>query len=198
MCCDSCQSWFHIQCQGMGSHIYECMNNSISWHCLQCGVPNFSTALFDSWAIPTSNTYSELSTPGTYSSLDMLGPLDESNTSPGPPQAESSPKNPDRGKKAKGGPKIKRPLRIVNVNCQSLNNKRGNFQNMVNSTRPDVLVATETWLSKDTKDGEIGDPMEFSSNFDIQTRPGRDRGRCHDCGEQSPSQYQSRRTRDGL
>lgn len=50
ICCDSCETWFHIKCQHIQSNIFRFMDasNIISWGCLQCGMPNFSTSLFNS------------------------------------------------------------------------------------------------------------------------------------------------------
>ena len=39
LCCDSCETWFHIKCQHIQSNIFRFMNASnISWECLQCNV----------------------------------------------------------------------------------------------------------------------------------------------------------------
>ena len=59
VCCDTCETWFHIQCQNMRPLIYNVMNASnLSWVCLQCGVPNFSTTIFDStYSIDTENKF---------------------------------------------------------------------------------------------------------------------------------------------
>lgn len=79
LCCDSCDVWYHIDCQGVYSHIYNCMESSnISWECIQCGMPNFSTSLFNSSVIETSNFYN------TLNDSSIIG-------SPGAPAAMSSP-----------------------------------------------------------------------------------------------------------
>ena len=46
------------------------------------------------------------------------------------------------------------PLRIINVNCQSIRNKHGEFLNMIDSTKPDIIIGTESWLNPDIKDNE--------------------------------------------
>ena len=61
VCCDTCNIWYHIDCQSIHPHIYECMNSSnISWECLQCGMPNFSTSFFDNNSFVTPNLYNNL------------------------------------------------------------------------------------------------------------------------------------------
>ena len=79
-CCDTCETWFHIDCQGIPNHIYNIMNNSnISWHCIQCGMPNFTTSFFNSTTIETSNLFDSLN---NNTSFGCIG-------SPGAPTAAS-------------------------------------------------------------------------------------------------------------
>ena len=57
LACDHCQRWYHIDCQGASQNMYNMLgSNDISWCCINCGVPNFSTGMFD-----TLNTFSSLS-----------------------------------------------------------------------------------------------------------------------------------------
>ena len=54
--CDSCQQWFHTECQGMSINIYEIVGASnLSWQCLQFGLPHYTTSLFDTFSITMRN-----------------------------------------------------------------------------------------------------------------------------------------------
>ena len=59
ICCDSCETWFHIKYQHIQSNIFRFMNASnISWECLQCGMPNCYTSLFNSsYTFETENQF---------------------------------------------------------------------------------------------------------------------------------------------
>ena len=61
--CDECDGWYHTQCMGVNTVIYEALGHSnVSWHCCACGLPNFSTSLFSEWSMELSNNFSSLDT----------------------------------------------------------------------------------------------------------------------------------------
>ena len=82
--CDNYNTWFHINCENINNSMYNCLAGSdASWCCTNCGMPNFSTSLFESMLIPEStNSFSTL-----YNSSHIHSP-----DSPGTLQMASSPK----------------------------------------------------------------------------------------------------------
>ena len=155
--CDNseCQQWYHTDCQNMRSTIYECMNSSnCVWECFQCAMPNFSTTLFDLHSISSDNSFSKLSE--SCDNTDCSGC-----SSPGPPLASSSPtKSCHTATKCK-----QKPLRLLNVNCQSIVNKKEEIDHLLYSTKTDIIVGTESWLTPDIKDHEV-----FPPDFTIYRR----------------------------
>ena len=77
VCCDTCNQWYHADCQNIKSIIYDKMGDSnTSWHCLTCGMPNFSPSVLNS-------THTR--------SLSDEGDITLGSISPGAPLAMSSP-----------------------------------------------------------------------------------------------------------
>ena len=60
--CENCNFWFHRKCLQMNPDVYEALaNSSVSWICCHCGLPNFSSSLFDSHSkLNISNSFSPL------------------------------------------------------------------------------------------------------------------------------------------
>ncbi|XP_033100275.1 uncharacterized protein LOC117103766 isoform X2 [Anneissia japonica] len=147
--CEECETWYHIDCQNINDASYVRLGgSSVVWTCLVCDAPHFSSTLFDLHDVESENRYSVLEdlSLGSQSSLDF-----------GHPTAASSPTKPKP--RSVIGP---RPLRIVNVNCQSLINKKAPFYNLLDSTKPDIIIATETWFNN-----SIGDAEYFSSQYSV-------------------------------
>ena len=49
--CGQCNVWYHQECAGMNSTIFECYTNAtieMQWTCIKCGLPDISAPLFDS------------------------------------------------------------------------------------------------------------------------------------------------------
>ena len=150
ICCDGCDTWFHaVKCQNMRPAIYDCLeDNDVSWYCLKCGLPNFRTSYFEDTPVLDLST----------SSMDMTNI-----SSPGAPLEMSSPAPKATTKRTHR----RSTLRLLNVNAHSITNKKGSFQNLVDSTDPDIITCSETWLIRQQGDGEIGMINRFSDEYEI-------------------------------
>ena len=118
--------------------LYSILNKSsgknIVWECLKCGMPNFSTTLFDTTAsLETHNQFGLLSSLSDPENLipDIIAPP------PPPPTAVSSPIV-QESKEAKGKADLNHPLRMLIMNCQSVRNNKAELQSIIDSTKPDI------------------------------------------------------------
>ena len=50
------------------------------------------------------------------------------------------------------------PLRILNRNCQSIKKKQDRMENIIASTNPDIVIATETWLDPRSGNNQVFPP----------------------------------------
>ncbi|VDI38157.1 Hypothetical predicted protein [Mytilus galloprovincialis] len=127
--------------------------SNVSWECINCGMPNFSTALFNStYSIETENQFSDLSTSSLVSS-------------PGVPVATSSPKLNEKNQNIPSkstSSKFKRPIRVVNINFQSICNKKPELEEIINSAKPDIIIGTETWLNPNIPSHELFPPNLYN------------------------------------
>ena len=112
-----------------------------------CGCPNYSTLCYSLICI-TSNHYSILS------DTSLASPTPSNNIRP----IHAS--TPDRKKNRRT--KENAPLRILNVNFQSIKGKQCQVRNLIDSTNPDILFGTETWIDSNIKDSQI-----FPSGYNI-------------------------------
>ncbi|KAK3090224.1 hypothetical protein FSP39_010191 [Pinctada imbricata] len=116
-------------------------NSNISWHCIQCGMPNFTTSFFSSANFETSNSFVSLTDTDIIDCSHL--------TNPGTPQASSSP-NPNRHNTTNKNTNHKAdhpPLKVLNINFQSLKNKKTDLLEIIDTVKPDIILGTETWLN---------------------------------------------------
>ncbi|CAC5417073.1 unnamed protein product [Mytilus coruscus] len=142
--CDTCNQWYHISCQAMQTKSYlEHVNDSaIAWDCIMCNCPNYSTFCY-SLVFSTSNQFSILS------NISISSPT----SSIIKPLHTSTPERKTQKKKEQEdlNPKT---IRVLNVNFQSIRNKQGELINLIESTKPDIIFGTETWLDSSIKDSQ--------------------------------------------
>ena len=111
--CDTCETWYHLECQGINSAEYSMLgHDSVTWVCSICNTRHESLASpailhMESCSTPHHHTINSDSTNLSSISIDSL---DENRRTLG---TSSSTKY--KPSTAKG-----RPLRIINVNCQSI------------------------------------------------------------------------------
>jgi hypothetical protein len=94
-----------------------------------------------------------------YQSIEITSSLSNSNILDLPPQSPDrtniKPLHSSTPTRKAGPSKCASPLKIVNINFQSIKSKLCRLSNVINSIKPDIIVGTETWLDKDIKDSEI-------------------------------------------
>ncbi|CAC5372115.1 unnamed protein product [Mytilus coruscus] len=112
--CDTCDQWFHINCQDIHSGTYSYLtadeNTALRWDCIVCDSPNYNSLCYGSTSIQTENSFSPLE--------NTLNNSTE--TQNRKPLHSSTPKR--NNVKEKHKPFT--PLRILNVNCQSIRNTK--------------------------------------------------------------------------
>ena len=71
--CETCDTWFHADCQGVGDSTYEDLgNSSVTWLCSKCSGTNYSSVLFDLHGIGASSKHSDLNNTSATSNETLL------------------------------------------------------------------------------------------------------------------------------
>lgn len=87
-----------------------------------------------------------LLTPNSFESTNHFSILhDKSITSPGPPHATFPPLRTSHQKNSQYKSGNTR-LRFLNLNVQSIKNKKPELDEIIHSSKPDIILGTETWL----------------------------------------------------
>ena len=154
--CESCGQWFHAECQHIDSGSYDLLGRSnVTWHCVVCANANYSTIAFDLHGIALDTIH-----PSQGSEIISPNNLKASISSPFNPLHTSTP-----SRASKQDKHSRRPLRFLNVNCYSIVGKVAEFSNLLQATRPDIIVGTKSWLTKSHTDAEI-----FPRGFTVYRR----------------------------
>ena len=187
LCCDGCDVWIHHSCVDINSLEYSLLGKSaVPWLCPRCDNMNCDTFTFNSFEISCHNSFNPLSQAPmnldqnrTISSTSSFSPKCTSSPNPSdnPPRKSvasiSSLDSPATQSKTKSTnqnsssvfdlPNKKTNLRILNMNCQSIRNKRSELHASLDYIKPDIVCDTETWL-RDIKPGKSPDPDSISSS----------------------------------
>ena len=151
--CDACNKWYHKSCINMASNIFNIMaNNDDSWTCCNCGLPSFSSSLFNTTVIGETSSLTSLES-STASSPGI--PLHSSS----PEHRRSKPRNLDKQSHTK----------IMVINFQSIKNKIEELNNIFDSSEVDIIIGTETWLNP-----EIGSSEIFPPYYNVYRRDRKD------------------------
>ena len=132
--------WYHAECMHMTTPVYMSLNN-VSWHCCNCGMPNFASSLFESSIdISSTNSFSSL--------VDSI-------TSPGTSSSPTSRSFPNKNNKRSN-------LKVLIINFQSVKNKKEAFCNIIKSSDSCIIIGIETWLNPTIHSSEM-----FLPNYEI-------------------------------
>ena len=154
----------------MNSQVHQALKN-VSWHCFKCGVPNFSSGLFENSSLSFDSLFNPFATldprccsPEPNPIFDPLTPTKEP-----APVLTSTPNPPSKGKFSKNShiPQLKTLI----INFQSLWNKRTELSTLAKDTGCDIIIGTETWLTPEIKNSELN-----LDDFDIHRKDRPNRG----------------------
>ncbi|CAC5423879.1 unnamed protein product [Mytilus coruscus] len=137
--CDTCNQWYNTTCQSISSRTYNILveDGAIAWDCIICNCPNYSSVCFEI-ILSTSNSFSILSPLPS----DCIKPFHAS--------------TPDRKNQDKSPKSV--PIKMLTVIFQSIKSKQGVVKNLVESTKPDIVLGKETWIDSSVKDNQIFPP----------------------------------------
>ncbi|CAG2187687.1 unnamed protein product [Mytilus edulis] len=166
--CDNCDIWCHIGCVNISPSMYEKFGNSSAlWICPICDTPNHSRTIFQSYlssgnSVLNPNSYSVLSDSSAFS---LSFNINDSHENFGDPVATSSPKPPVTKQLKNKNINRQTSLRVLQINFRSCKNKVPQIENLLTSSKPDIIIGNETWLNKDVLSSEIFPNTLFEDVF---------------------------------
>ena len=119
-------------------------------------MPNFFTSLFD--------TTTSLDVSNRFETLTSLSEPDSPVRDNIGSEAASSPivRKSKEAKSKTNKAVLNHPLRILIMNCQSFKNKKAEIHTVNNSTKPDIILGNEYWLTPYIENSEIS-PHSFDA-----------------------------------
>lgn len=160
ICCDSCDIWFHHSCVNVNSAEYDLISRStVAWICPRCDSTNCDSFTFRSYALDCTNYFSPLLNLSTVDSITSSDPFSPPRaSSPKSSSCSSSLTSPQKGLQQPQQshtrsisssifdiPK-KTNLRVLNINFQSAVGKKQELETVLQYTKPDIIIGTESWL----------------------------------------------------
>ena len=167
--CDSCEIWFHRSCHSMSATEYANLQSDISWKCYRCNHPISNTyhsyELHDSSLDHSSDTSTILR--GRFYSASSL-PSPGSAFSPqshSTPEAQQSSKSDSIRSSSVSSTDYPLPNKnrnwrtlVINANSVISESKRAELSNLVDYTKPDAIIMTETKLCPAISSSEFMPP----------------------------------------
>ena len=144
--CDDCDGWYHKKCMDLNTLVYQALNGTdVSWHCVQCGLPQFNSSFFSSLSSldTSSNSNNSNLTNNTVHSPKPFIPDQLSSSSPSKPP-KSTPQVQEHNQ-----------LSLILANFQGIMNKKEELETVIDIENPDIIVGNETWLKKGIHDSEF-------------------------------------------
>ena len=162
ICCDDCSIWHHRSCIELCSTDYDLLQRpNVQWLCCKCENINVTSFTFHSYELNTSNYYETLTHNITMESIssNAFSPLKTSSPRRSNSESINSTKDSRRENRTNSSSNnvfnlpTKKNLRIMTVNCRSINDKTSEFAASVKYIKPDIICGTESWL-KGVKPGK--------------------------------------------
>jgi len=168
VCCDGCDVWHHKSCCELCTHDYELLQRShVQWMCCRCDSINIDSFTFRSYELQTSNFFHPLSnldstmesinSKKAFSPLFTSSPRDSPHNSTGRNSkslltsrnrtpTRNNPTQTSHSTSTRRKPTAKTNLRLMTINCRSIKDKKAEFSAVVDYTKPDIILGTESWL----------------------------------------------------
>jgi len=180
--CDDCDKWIHKSCLDMTTQEFNDIGYSEeSWICPACSKPNNSSSIL--YNVPTNHqnvTSGNISLNPSTNSSSNISKSTSSNESTvdtctssfhensmHEPIMTSSPKPINQRNWRTQMNHKRNSMRILVINFQSLRKKGKLLEAIIETTNPDIIIGSETWLDPSIKSSEI---IPEYLNFDIERR----------------------------